>query len=217
MDPTTGFVYLTEDRPDGCLYRFRPAQKGNLEEGVLEVGIAEASAKNRNEATQLAWQPVADPSARTKPLRKQVPGAARFRGGEGIAYLNKHLYFTTKIDNRVWSLNLENYALKVVYDASVSDTPILTGVDNVAVSPNGELLIAEDGGDMQLVGLADNRQPVALVTLHGQRKSEMTGPAFSPDGTRLYFNSQRGYSGSKKDGITYELMLPKNIYFNRYI
>ncbi len=217
MDPTTGFVYLTEDRPDGCLYRFRPAQKGNLEEGVLEVGIAEASEKNRNEATQLAWQPVVDPSARTKPLRKQVPGAARFRGGEGIAYLNKHLYFTTKIDNRVWSLNLENYALKVVYDASVSDTPILTGVDNVAVSPNGELLIAEDGGDMQLVGLADNRQPVALVTLHGQRKSEMTGPAFSPDGTRLYFNSQRGYSGSKKDGITYELILPKNIYFNRYI
>lgn len=217
MDPATGFAYLTEDRPDGCLYRFRPTKKGDLGEGILEVGIAEPSAKNLYEATQLTWQPVLDPSARTKPLRKQVPGAARFRGGEGIAYLDKHLYFTTKIDNRVWSLNLETYALEVVYDAAKSDTPILTGVDNVAVSPNGEILIAEDGGDMQLVGLADNQRPVALITLHGQDGSEMTGPAFSPDGSRLYFNSQRGYSGRKKDGITYELILPGNLRFSHLV
>ncbi|MER7470138.1 hypothetical protein [Micromonospora sp. NPDC000018] len=35
-----------------------------------------------------------------------------------------------------------------------------------------------------------------------------TGPAFSPDGTRLYFSSQRGTSGSSSGGITYEVRGP---------
>jgi secreted PhoX family phosphatase len=42
----------------------------------------------------------------------------------------------------------------------------------------------------------------------GQDNSEITGPAFSPDGTRLYFSSQRGTSGSVLDGITYEITGP---------
>ncbi|BFM07920.1 alkaline phosphatase PhoX [Halioxenophilus aromaticivorans] len=209
MDPATGYAYLTEDRPNGCLYRFIPNTLGDLSVGVLQVGVA------RDDS--LVWQTVPDPSASTKPLRKQVTGAAKFRGGEGIAYLDKHIYFTTKIDNKVWSLNVETNTLSVIYDAASYKKPVLTGVDNIAVTPNGELLIAEDGGDMQLVGLADNKVPVPLVTLHGQLKSEMTGPAFSPDGSRLYFNSQRGFTGSKNDGITYELILPNNIHFNRYL
>lgn len=34
------------------------------------------------------------------------------------------------------------------------------------------------------------------------------GPAFSPDGRRLYFSSQRGTSGSSSGGITYEVTGP---------
>ncbi len=36
--------------------------------------------------------------------------------------------------------------------------------------------------------------------------SEVTGPVFSPDGTRLYFSSQRG--GNRQTGITYEVTGP---------
>jgi hypothetical protein len=36
--------------------------------------------------------------------------------------------------------------------------------------------------------------------------SEITGPVFSPDGTRLYFSSQRG--GDPQTGITYEVTGP---------
>jgi secreted PhoX family phosphatase len=41
----------------------------------------------------------------------------------------------------------------------------------------------------------------------GQRGSEICGPAFSPDGKRLYFSSQRGTTGSTSGsgGITYEI------------
>ena len=61
---------------------------------------------------------------------------------------------------------------------------------------------------MQIVALTKGgRKPVALVTLHGQEKSEITGPAFSPDGRRLYFSSQRGTQGTSANGITYELDL----------
>jgi hypothetical protein len=40
----------------------------------------------------------------------------------------------------------------------------------------------------------------------GQGGSELTGPAFSPDGKRLYFSSQRG--GPTGQGITYEVSGP---------
>ncbi|TXS90772.1 DUF839 domain-containing protein [Parahaliea maris] len=209
MDPATGDAYLTEDRPDGCLYRFRPQRPGDLSEGQLEVATLDG--------LQASWLPINDPGASSKALRYQQPGAARFRGGEGIVYHADHVYFTTKYDNRVWSLNLRNGYLSMIYDATLSASPVLTGVDNIAVSPNGELLVAEDGGDLQLVGLADNRVAVPLVTLHNQDRSEITGPAFSPDGSRLYFSSQRGYSGMLTDGITYELTLPEDLRFSRLL
>ena len=47
---------------------------------------------------------------------------------------------------------------------------------------------------------------VPIMQLVGQDDSEITGPAFSPDGSRLYFSSQRG--GRLGSGITYEMTGP---------
>jgi secreted PhoX family phosphatase len=47
-----------------------------------------------------------------------------------------------------------------------------------------------------------------FLRVSGQDRSEITGPAFSPDGTRLYFSSQRGSSGTTSGGITYEVSGP---------
>jgi len=198
VDPANGTVYLTEDRPDGCLYRFVPVRPGDLAQGRLEVAL-------RRDDT-LIWVPVPDPSGSRGALRRQVQGAAKFRGGEGIVYTAGIIYFTTKGDDRVWALATETQKLSVVYDARTSDNPILTGVDNIEVSPNGDLLIAEDGGDMQIVALrAGDYKPIAVVTLHDQPRSEVAGPAFTADGRRLYFSSQKGIGGREMDGITYEL------------
>ncbi|BCD95858.1 alkaline phosphatase PhoX [Marinagarivorans cellulosilyticus] len=204
MDPTTGHVFLTEDKPDGCLYRFTPKKPGDLSQGTLEVGVI------KNKALTLTWQAIPDPSAKKLPVRYQIKQAARFRGGEGIVYHNGSVFFTTKIDNRVWSLALDNYSLGVVYDASHFLSPVLTGVDNIEVSQNGQLLVAEDGGNMQIAALTPNGGAVPLITLHNQKASEITGPAFSPDGSKLYFSSQRGFNGKSENGITYELSLPWN-------
>lgn len=201
FDPSTGYVYLTEDKVDGGLYRFIPLAQNSLIKGTLEVAIIENK--------QLTWRAIPDPLAQTTPTRYQLKNTVPFRGGEGIIYHHGKVFFTTKFDNRVWSLTLKNNKLEVVYDAATAKNPILTGVDNIEVTPSGELLVAEDGGNMQIVALTPNGKAEALVTLFNQNYSEITGPAFSPDGSRLYFSSQRGFSGRSQDGITYELTLPK--------
>jgi len=197
VDLVTGYVYLTEDVPDSCFYRFKPDNKGNLSAGILEVAVP-----NRN---VLSWKQIEDPLAKTKPTRYQIEEAARFKGGEGIIYHDHQVFFTTTIDNVVWAYHTQTYLISKIYDASDYPLPLLKGIDNIEVSQSGELLIAEDGGNMQIIALDHNYQPHVLVDVHGQDRSEITGPAFSPDGKRLYFSSQRGKTGRSKDGITYEI------------
>ncbi len=197
IDPGSDYVYLTEDVKDGCFYRFKPHKRNDLSEGILEVAVP-----NKN---VLSWKTIDDPLAQAKPTRYQVMEAARFKGGEGIVYHNQQIFFTTKIDNVVWAYHTQTYLISKVYDASYYSLPLLTGVDNIEVSQSGELLIAEDGGNMQIIALDNSYQPHVLVDVHGQDRSEITGPAFSPDGKRLYFSSQRGETGRDKDGITYEI------------
>jgi secreted PhoX family phosphatase len=133
--------------------------------------------------------------------------AARFKGGEGIVYHDGKISFTTKRDNVVWQYHINTGLITKIYDAANYKEPLLTGVDNIEISPSGELLIAEDGGNMQIIALDHNYQPHVLVQIYGQNRSEITGPAFSPDGKRLYFSSQRGKTGRSEGGITYEITL----------
>ncbi len=102
-------------------------------------------------------------------------------------------------------MDIAAQSIKVLYDAKQHQPAILSGVDNVTVSPSGDILVAEDGGDMQLVLLDANGTPTPLLQVTGQTDSELTGPAFSPDGQRLYFSSQRGQDSEKRLGITYEI------------
>jgi hypothetical protein len=74
-------------------------------------------------------------------------------------------------------------------------------VDNLAMSEGG-LYAAEDGGNMELVLVRPDGRTTACLRIVGQDRSEITGPAFDPSGTRLYFSSQRGTDGL---GITYEV------------
>ena len=95
--------------------------------------------------------------------------------------------------------------MTILYDAARYAAPLLTGVDNVTVSPNGDVLVAEDGGNMQIVAISPAGTLRPLVQIVGHPLSEVTGPALHPSGTRLYFSSQRGATGSPSDGVTYEL------------
>lgn len=201
FDPATGYVYMTEDKTDGRFYRFRPSRADDLSAGSLEVAQVSDSGVVR-------WLAVPRPlaSGTGDPLRRQVPASTAFNGGEGVVHSLGVIYFTTKGDNRVWEYSPVDSMLSVLYEASSDPGRQLTGVDNIAASAGGDLIVAEDGGNMELVVITAEGEAAALLRVTGQSGSEITGPAFDPSGTRLYFSSQRG--GSNGRGITYEVRGP---------
>ncbi|MGI9252063.1 MAG: alkaline phosphatase PhoX [Pseudohongiellaceae bacterium] len=217
VDMPNHCLYLTEDVDDGALYRFRaPKPDPNmlyivhvglpyLGQGVLEVAVRE----NRAGRVYLNWVAVSDPSAATTPTRYQVPEYAPFNRGEGIAYHEGAVYFTTTGDNRVWRYDIESSELEIIYDHAIasaaSAAPILSGVDNVVLTPAGDVLVCEDGGDMQIVVITPDQALIPLLEIPGHTNSEITGAAFDPTHQRLYFSSQRGITGRSQDGITYEI------------
>jgi secreted PhoX family phosphatase len=205
VDGLLGHLYLTEDRSNGLLYRFTPDASPDLSNGLLEA--AEVVGSDPFSVRPVIWHEVPNPnqSSGNGATRYQVPDATSFNGGEGIFYAQGAVYFTTKGDNRVWMLDTLNQTLELLYDLATSPNPILSGVDNVLVTPVSDVFVAEDGGNMEIVALTKGGDVVPVLRITGQAGSEITGPALSPDGTRLYLSSQRGGSGS---GITYEIQGP---------
>jgi len=202
-------LYLTEDRPDGKLYRFTAANLTTNGYADLSAGQLEVAEIVKSGLTDtMVWHHIADPLAIALPTRYQVTESSPFNGGEGIVYINGLLAFTTKGDNKVWQYNTLSGSIEVIYDDDTSSNPILTHVDNITANFAGEYLVAEDGGDMQLIILTKSGEVKPLLSLEGQELSEITGPAFSPDGSRLYLSSQRGVTGHSADGITYEITGP---------
>lgn len=203
-DPDRQQIYLSEDQSDGLLYRYTPPPgtwgSGDcLEGGVLEV----MSVADDGSVTWLSVADHLDPARPSRPIRTAVPGATPFDGGEGILYDAGLVYLTTKGDDRVWVHDVEAQTMAVLYDSSSHITPVLSGVDNLAVSGAHDLYVAEDGGNLEVCVITPDRAvfPVARMVgdHHGFEQptplplvSEVTGLALSPDGNRLYFNSQRG-------------------------
>jgi secreted PhoX family phosphatase len=210
IDPNAGCLYLTEDAPAGRFYRFTPASSANgrldLSAGMLEV--AEVA---KGDPAAVRWHHVVDPSAAKVSTVRQVPQSTPFPGSEGIAWGNGQIYFTTKYNNRVWAYDPAAQTMRVLYDDERFADPILTGVDNVVVAPSGDVIVAEDGGDMQLVAITPTGDVRPFLQVVGHAGSELAGPAFDPSGTRLYFSSQRGPRGGVDEGITFEVRGPFSV------
>jgi len=208
VDPDAQHVYLTEDQPDGLLYRFTPSSYPMLAAGTLEAAeILDPGGQGAIQPGQvrpLAWHAVPNPNpgAGQPATRYQAPAATPFNGGEGCWYRDGVIAFSTKGDNRVWRLDLANGTIDILYDFATAPNPVLTSVDNVYISPCGDVYVAEDPGNLEIVALAPSGLAEPIARLTGVVNTEITGPALSPDGTRLYFSSQRN------PGKTYEVSGP---------
>ena len=208
VDPATGIVYLTEDRTDGCFYRFVPDVIGELDAGTLQAARVDmVDIANRALEGVIDWVDVPDPSGATLSTRVQAQqaGASIFVRGEGAWWHNGTAYFSTTGfnlgDGRVWAFTPGtdgNGPLTQIYNRTslYPDDMTLNGIDNITVSIGGDVLVAEDSDNNQIQVLTADGVLLPLLELTGHtvfgQPGEITGPAFDPSGTRLYFNSQRG-------------------------
>lgn len=155
-----------------------------------------------------------------------IPGT-QFRGGEGLwihplpaalqavppggrVPTRAVAFFACKGDNRVYAYDIDNDLIQTIFDNAAID-PAFDDVDNVVVSPAGDVLVAEDGDAMRLMVLVPGGAPKVLMQITSGG-SEITGPAFTPDGSRLYFSSQRGPTVPllrTGTGATYEITIPE--------
>ena len=202
VDPERQQLYLTEDQLDGLLYRFTPDAYPDLSSGLLEAAVV------ADDGT-VTWAEVPDPSAAEANTRAQVPDATPFAGGEGAWYENGTVFFTTKFDVKVHAYETEPSTIRVLYDGGpAGESAPLRGVDNIVGDRAGDLFVAEDlrGEDpIEIVLVTAEGLVAPFLQVTGQ-DSELVGPAFSPDGTRLYFSSQSAVSLT--EGITYEVTGP---------
>ena len=193
----TGHVYMTEDDYGGRLYRFRPRRHGNLSAGRLEAASV-------GESGAVTWIRVSP----DKPYRGR--DTTGFDRGEGAWISQNVLYFSTTANDRVWALDLGTMRIETIYDGQGPDSAeALHDPDNITVhEPTGHGFVAEDADDIQLVQLVNTAagwEAVPFLQFVGHDGSEVAGPVFSPDGTRLYVSSQRGMDG---DGMTFEITGP---------
>ena len=232
VDAGTHIFYLTEDRPDGRFYRFvpdtanvggRPSETGTLQ-ALRVLGSEDINADGAQGPWSIDWLDIPNPNPvgvlqggillGQTPTRHQVAETTAFNGGEGIWFQNGVIYFTTKGDTRVYALDIARQTLEVLYDdAFHQPNPVLDSVDNLVMTPGGDLIVVEDKSEanQQAVAIKADGSIAAMVQLVGHEGSEVTGPAFSPDGRFFYFSSQRGPgngNGTGTAGITYAIEGP---------
>jgi secreted PhoX family phosphatase len=194
VDPVNETVYLTEDASDGRFYRYTPTAYPDLSAGTLEVCVVATDGS-------VTWGLVADPSGESAPTSTQVPEATIFPGNEGCWYHDGWVYFTSKVDHSVHGIDIAAQKYTLIWkgdpDGLGIEGAVLSHVDNITVDAgSGDLIVAEDGGNMELVIITPDGAvaPFVRVVAAGHELSEMTGPVFSPNRDRLYFSSQRGPS-----------------------
>ena len=194
VDPQTSIVYLTEDQRDGGLYRFIPDVPEDLSSGTLEVMVEVRG--------EVDWEPIPDPRGRPIETRFQVPTMKIFNRGEGAFFAEGRVVIATTGDDRVWSYTPATNELEIIYDRETSLEPVLSGSDNLTIDQVGDVFVCEDGGNLELVVIPAEGGANPFLRVVGQSDTELTGVAFDPSGTRLYFSSQR------HPGRTYEITGP---------
>lgn len=210
VDPETGYVYLTEDRDDGVLYRFLPKVPGKLAAGgKLQAMIIEDVPDTRNwdegsmalrALFNVRWIDLDDVEAPKDDLRKRSVerGAALIARGEGIHMGEGDLFFCSTSGGRkklgqifrlVPGRNRGPDQVELFFESESLEQ--FNYGDNLCVSPNGHLIVCEDQYtdvvDNHLRGITTTGEPYALGRLRLQ--TELAGACFSPDGKWLFVNA----------------------------
>jgi uncharacterized protein len=234
VDPTTGIVYLTEDRGDGLIYRFLPNQPKQLARGgrlqVLAIR-GQQQADTRNWANQQApvfpvgqameteWLDIDNVEAPEDDLRFRghEKGAARFARGEGMWYGNQEVYFACTNGGRIGQGQVFRYKPSPYEgQAREKEAPgkleLFIEPNDISLVHNCDNLTVAPWGDIVLC--EDTNHPsIVGVKPSGEiyklaknvgYESEFAGGVFSPDGRTFFVNIQH-------PGLTLAISGPWNV------
>ena len=204
VDPRSNAAYITEDRSDGCFYRFLPhdAKKapflGRFQALAIvgAPGFTTATGLTPGSVLDVTWVDLPNPDPFDDSLRQtaKARGAAIVARGEGIWYRDGIVYFTATSGGnagagQVFALEPTREGGRLILVAESTGADMLDGPDNVAVAPWGDVIVTEDS----VLGRAQNR--VFGITaddemyLIGQTfGGELAGLCFSPDGRGMFVN-----------------------------
>lgn len=226
VDPDTGIVYMTEDQsPISGFYRFIPNQPGKLAAGGrLQMMKVVGHPDLRwdavlNKPMSVQWVDIDDPGQGHNPgthdglgvaSQGQKAGGSVFIALEGCAWGEDRVYFTSKYGGQAKAGYVFSYwpaeeRLELIYESI--DHDIISGPDNVVLSPRGSLVICEDvvsgnAEGQRLAGLNQNGELFYFCQVNpmisgswgvhnlvdSALDSEWAGATFSGDGNWLFAN-----------------------------
>lgn len=215
-DPTTGFVYQTEDRNDSAFYRYRSFNYADLAGGgILEalvitgqpaVDTSTGFLSMLNVPIDVEWVEITDvdPDGDTLRVEAHSKGAAFFSRGEGAWWGNGFVYFTCTNggdagQGQVWAYDPQAETLTLVVESTSAAE--LDHPDNITVGPVGRLFLCEDGSGEEFVHGVDDEGTLFRVIQNNFEQSEFAGVCFSSDERFMFVNTQGV-------GITYVIRGP---------
>lgn len=206
--------------PNNRRQRYGALRDGGRLEAARVEGLPDFAGASRIGARyRVRWVKVPEPEAQTTSTRKQFdyvdsdgaavsgPAGPITRGHklEGIYWRSGKAWIVTSYgrlddgsvadhDGQVWAFDPASQTIELVVRYAVnsnpdSDTP--DSPDNIAVTPSGGLILAEDGeGLSHLLGVNPQGETF-LIARNAADSTEFTGPTFSPDGRILFVNIQQ--------------------------
>jgi hypothetical protein len=213
VDPATSIAYQTEDRYDLCLfYRFIPrvaqryAEGGRLQalavrgQPGLDLRNWTQSRIRPGEWMDVEWVDLDDVEAPEADLalRGFTAGAAQFTRGEGIWWGEDECYFACTDGGperlgQIWRYQPDENGGRLQLFFESHDGAVMENCDNLCVAPWGDLIVVEDGdADQYIRGVTPAGEVYTIGRNAHPENSEICGPCFSPDGSTLFFNVQRG-------------------------
>lgn len=203
--PRTLICYLTEDRGDGCFYRFVPRSLDTPFEGMLQA-LAAPRMPAVGKAVPAGWVSAGEPDPREDTVRftARSAGAMAFSRGEGLWQHDDLFYFTATSGGslglgQIFCYDAAAETLTLIAESRGADD--LDMPDNLTVAPWGDLFVAEDGGGEQCLRLVRPDGTRKTFARNVRSGSELAGVCFAPDGETMFVNVQG-------DGLTLAIRGP---------
>ena len=185
--PVDGHVYLTEDDSDGRLYRFTPTSPGDLSAGLAARPPTSSGRRHLGARVHHRPRTVAPP----RPLQRR-----RGRVVRATARCTSPPRATTGCGSSTPSTDQLTRALRRLDQPALRSTASTTSPCTIRPATSSWPRTAATWSCASSPPPTRSRWPRSCA--RRPAGSEITGPAFSPDGTRLYFSSQRGTDGPRR-------------------